>query len=249
MGLNEQILHIDDAILVINKPAGRVVIPERWETGEVALWDEAQATHGTLLVVHRLDRDTTGALVFARTPAAHTALCTALESGGVEKKYHALCKGDPREDDFTCGYGLVPDGDRQHRTIIDNGAGKPSVTEFTVLERFRKRGKAFALVEARPRTGRTHQVRVHATASGCPILCDPLYGDGEPLKLSDFKAGRKGDPFDERPLLSRTALHAFSLEFTHPSTGHRLRIEAPYPRDFAAALAQLRKALGRKPGA
>ena len=97
------------------------------------------------------------------------------------------------------------------------------------------------MVEARPETGRTHQVRVHLAALGHPCLCDPLYGDGDPLLLSKLKRRWKGDPYDERPLLARAALHALSAAFPHPMTGEELRIEAPLAKDMRAAIAQLEK--------
>jgi len=97
------------------------------------------------------------------------------------------------------------------------------------------------IVEARPQTGRTHQVRIHLAAIGYPIACDPLYGDGKPVFLSKIKRRWKGDEQAERPIITRTALHAFCLVLTHPVTGQPLRVEAPYPKDFKALVTQLKK--------
>ncbi|MBL8966280.1 MAG: RluA family pseudouridine synthase [Spirochaetaceae bacterium] len=195
-----------------------------------------------LLVVHRLDKDTSGLLIFARNAEAHRRLNGAFGTGAVKKTYRAIVKGSPAWEETGCDLPLHVDGDRRHRTVIDGHHGKDSKTSFTVLERYRGGGGfAAALVEARPETGRTHQIRVHLSALGHACLCDPLYGDGQPLLLSKVKGKWKGDEWSERPLLSRTALHAFSLEFAHPMTGVRLRFEAPEPKDFRAARVQLEK--------
>ncbi len=187
------------------------------------------------MVVHRLDKDTSGVLVFARDAGTHRTLNGAFGTRAVRKIYHALVSGPPDWDETGCSLPLRVDGDRQHRTIVDAHSGKPSSTSFRVLARYRHR----ALVEAIPETGRTHQIRVHLASLGHPVVADPLYGDGRPLLLSSFKRGWKGDPHDERPLLARTALHACSMEFVHPANGNAVRIEAPYPRDFRASVSQL----------
>ncbi len=163
-------------------------------------------------------------------------LSMSFEAREVRKVYHAVVNGRPTWTDTTCELSLSPDGDRMHRTIID-GAGKPCITEFHVIGAHAK----MAVLETRPLTGRTHQIRVHLAALGYPVACDPLYGDGKPVLLSKIKRRWKGDEKSERPLISRTALHAFSIEFAHPLTGLAMRIEAPYPKDFRALVTQLEK--------
>jgi len=121
--------------------------------------------------------------------------------------------------------------------LVNSHRGKPARTVVTVLKSF----EGYTLVEASSETERTHQVRVHLAALGYPVACDPLYGDGKPILLSSIKRRWKGDPFEERPLLSRTALHAASIEFPHPRTNKIIRVEAPYPKDLRATLAQLEK--------
>ena len=135
------------------------------------------------------------------------------------KVYHALVEGDPPWEAYTSRQSLRTDGDRRHRTVVDHRGGKEAVTHFRLLERF----TGYALLEARPETGRTHQIRAHLAALRLPIAGDDLYGG----KISPGFA-------IERPLL-----HAWSLDFTHPGRKEALHLEAPYPEDFQAALAKL----------
>jgi RluA family pseudouridine synthase len=231
------VLFSDDALLAIDKPSGLLSIPDRWDPEVPDAVSELKAAWGKLFVVHRLDKETSGVLLFARSPEAHRSLSEAFESRSVAKVYRALVRGVPAWDDITCDLALMPDGDRLHRTLVSAHHGKKSLTAFVVLARY----KDCALVEAFPETGRTHQVRVHLASVGHPCLCDPLYGDGDPLLLSKLKRRWHGDPFAERPLLARAALHALSAEFPHPSTGAAMKIEAPLPRDMKATISQLEK--------
>jgi len=237
------VLYQDDSLLAVDKPSGCLSVPDRWDPDAPVVSAELARDWGKLLVVHRIDKDTSGVLIFARNADAHRALSTAFESRSVAKVYRALVRGSPEWEETSCELPLLPDGDRLHRTVIDARRGKASVTRFKVLARYASSG-AFpgaALVEAAPETGRTHQIRVHLATLGNPCLCDPLYGDGKPLLLSKLKKKWKGDPFDERPLLARAALHALSAELSHPATGASLRIEAPLHKDMRAAMAQLEK--------
>jgi RluA family pseudouridine synthase len=243
MASRSPVLLADDSLLAVDKPSGSLSIPDRWDPEAPVLSQELSREWGRLLVVHRIDKDTSGVLVYARSVDAQRSLSEAFESRSVAKTYLALVRGLPEWEETSCELRLVPDGDRLHRTIIDARRGKDSSTAFRVLARYASSG-AFpgaALVEARPATGRTHQIRVHLAALGSPCLCDPLYGDGKPLLLSKLKKKWKGDPFDERPLLSRSALHAQSVELPHPATGEALRIEASLHKDMKAAMAQLER--------
>lgn len=235
--MNIPILFEDDSLLAADKPAGVLSAPDRWDPDLPVAAALLSKGRGRLWAVHRLDKDTTGVLLLARTEEAHRSLSRAFETRSVAKVYRALVRGVPDWTESSCDLPLIPDGDALHRTIVDAHRGKPSTTAFRVLTAFRD----FALVEARPETGRTHQVRVHLAALGYPMACDPLYGDGKPVLLSAIKRKWKGDPFEERPLLSRAALHAASVEFPHPVTGLTTRIEAPDPKDLRATLAQLEK--------
>lgn len=231
------ILYLDDSIIAIDKPAGVLAIPDHWDPEVPVAQQMLAKEYGTLLPVHRIDKDTTGVLLYARTQDAHRALNERFSTRQVEKVYLAIVSGEPEHDEWEIDAPLRPDGDRMHRTVIDMSKGKPALTRFEVVERFR----GFALVRALPETGRTHQIRVHLTASRLPILADALYGDAGPLMLSKLKRRWKGDAFEEKPVIARSALHASKVTFLHPTSGVRLEIEAPLPRDFRAALNQLRK--------
>jgi RluA family pseudouridine synthase len=231
------VLYSDDSILVVDKPAGMLSIPDHWDPDAPVASSALAKDWGKLFVVHRLDKDTSGVLIYARDTDAHRALSAAFEARSVKKAYRALVHGSPAWEETSCELSLKPDGDRLHRTIVDLHKGKSAVTFFTVLARY----KECSLIEAKPGTGRTHQIRVHLAALGHPCLCDPLYGNGKPLLLSKLKKRWKGDPLDERPLLSRTALHALSAEFAHPVSGALLKLEAPMPKDMRAAISQFEK--------
>jgi RluA family pseudouridine synthase len=237
-GLECPILLERDDLLIVDKAPGIAVIPERYEEADGRdIVRMLEPSHGKLYVVHRLDRETSGCLVLARQPEAHRSLSLAFQEGRAEKRYLAFLAGAGCDEAWEADYPLLPDGDREHRTIVDMARGKPSRSAFRRLKDFGR----ISLVEARPFSGRTHQIRVHAAASGHPVLCDPLYGSGEPLLLSSLKRSWRGDAFEERPLIARLALHAASLSIPDPRGGEAISVEAPLRRDMAALLKQLEK--------
>jgi RluA family pseudouridine synthase len=234
----ELVLYQDRDLLVINKPAGLLVLPDGYDPEATHVKDILTPEFGDLWIVHRLDRQTSGVLLLARTPEAHRALNIQFENRQVTKVYHALVSGVPEWTRQTVELPLRADGDRRHRTVVDHHQGKAASTHFRVLERFGD----YALIAAAPQTGRTHQIRVHLATLEHPIVVDDLYGDGQDLYLSQFKrnynaSGRK----PERPLLGRLGLHAFSMDFVHPKRKRNMAFRAAYPKDFAAAVQQLRK--------
>ncbi len=213
------VIHSDGDLLVIDKPAGILSIPDGYDHAVPYLGRLLEPAYGRLWVVHRLDKETSGVMVMARNPEAHRALSTQFAERQVSKIYHALVEGEPEWDEKLLDLPLRAGVGRHHRTVVDIGNGKPARTRFRVLERFAE----YALLSAAPETGRTHQIRAHLYDLAFCILSDPLYGHMRPSVYID-----------------RMALHARSLTFWHPATGEMVTFESPYPADFESALAQLR---------
>jgi RluA family pseudouridine synthase len=230
------ILWSDPDLLVVDKPAGLLALPDGYDPKKPYLASLLEPEFGQLWVVHRLDKETSGVIALARSAEAHRELNRQFAERQIVKTYHALTLGSPSWDERDVDQPLRSNVGRRHRSVVDPRDGKPSYTKFRVMERF----KDYALLEARPKTGRTHQIRAHLRGQNLPILADPLYGIGEPLYLSAFKKGYRKGKRPEQPL-NRLGLHAHSLTFQHPTTLEQLRIEAPYPKDFASTLRQLRK--------
>ncbi len=220
-----EILHQDDDLLVVNKPAGLLTLPDRFKPDEKPnLKTQLDQLFGKVWTVHRLDRETSGLLVFALNEESHRSLSQQFQERTVDKAYTAILDGCPAEAE---GQMMVV------------RKGKASVTHYKVLEAFRQ----FALAEFRIETGRTHQIRVHAATIGHPLAVDAFYGRREALYLSEIKTRgfQLGKTREERPLLSRIALHSSRLSLVHPSHEQPLQIEAPLPKDLRAVLNQLRK--------
>lgn len=232
----DMLLWADDFLLVVNKPAGLRTLPDGYDSNLPHIKSVLAAEYGRLWIVHRLDRDTSGVLLLARSAFAHRALNAQFAGRQIQKTYHALVCGNPAWQQKRINHPLRPNGDRQHRTIVDHVDGKPASTDFLVLERFGK----YTLVEARPVTGRTHQIRAHAAALGYPIVADPLYGiigravDSSVQKNTAVKGGGQVSNID------RLALHAYYLNFSHPQSNTAMVIEAPYPDDFSSAVKRLK---------
>ena len=231
------LIYIDDSIVVLNKRSGLAVAADRYDPDAPRLDVSAQRVLGTLYAVHRIDKDTSGVLLYALNADAHRALNTAFQERQIKKTYRLLIHGAVSEQHFTVDLPLRADGDALHRTVVDKRRGKEAVTHFTVLETFRR----FSLLEAQPVTGRTHQIRVHLAASGYPIVCDSLYGSGKPVLLSEIKQRWHGDIYTEQPLIQRLALHAYQIEGTHPNSGMPFSFTAPYAKDFKSTVHQLQK--------
>ncbi len=237
------ILFEDDAVIAFDKPGGLRLTPDRRDQLRENLPDLARARLGPgPALVHRLDDDTSGLVLFAKTKAALDFLSGQFQAKTVLKTFQALTVGIPAQDEFTVDLVIKEDEGKPGRMCVVKKHGAASLTEFTVREKFpRPAGRAsFAWVECRPLTSRPHQVRLHLAESGTPVLNDRLYGDGTQLLLSDLKRGYKGRP-DERPLLARLALHAGGLTFRHPLTREPMTLTAPLPKDLEVPLKYLRK--------
>lgn len=232
-----QPVYEDEAYVAYNKPSGLLSIPDRYHTELPCLYTAAGKQHDKLFVVHRLDKDTSGLICFAKTEAAHRHLSMAFENRGVEKFYTAIVQGAPVEERGSIREPIGPDPVRKGCMQVQK-KGKPAHTDFERLQAW----KNYALLQLQLHTGRTHQIRVHLAYAGHPVLCDPLYGSGAPFLLSSVKKGYKlsMDSLEEQPLLNRLALHASTLSFKD-ETGKALNLTAPLPKDIRATVAQLDK--------
>ena len=238
------VIYSDQDIVVLNKRSGLLIASDRYDTEAPRLDVIAEKEFGKLFAVHRIDRDTSGIVLYARTPEAHKNISEQFQNRKVHKTYHCLVNGRPLWNDLHVTLPLLPDGDARHRTVVNKKIGKPSVTDFRMLGAC----GPYSWIEAKPVTGRTHQIRVHLSQNGLCIVCDPLYsGNQKPVRLSEIKKSWHGDPYEERPLLSRLALHAYKIEFTHPTTGEAVSFTAPYPRDLESTRKQLAKIFGVDP--
>ena len=245
-------LHVvfeDDDLLVIDKPAGLVVHPG------------AGVASGTLVhalvhrdpaivgvgganrpgIVHRLDKDTSGLMVVARTARAHRKLVESLRERRVKRVYHAIVQGDLRSEAGKIEGAIGRDPRHRSRMAVVARGGKPAVTHWRALERY----GPYTLLEITLETGRTHQIRVHLAHVRHPVLGDSVYG-GRVKKLLSPSDAERSLARDLLGGLPRQALHASHLEFEHPVTGRMLAFHSPWPEDLAAAVNRLRTFLGRR---
>jgi 23S rRNA pseudouridine1911/1915/1917 synthase len=196
-------------------------------------------------IVHRLDRDTSGVIAVAKTDAAHQSLAEQFHERTVRKEYLAIVAGRPDRDADRVNEPIGPHPTHREKMALrtDHPDARPAETFFEVIERF----PGFALMRAQPKTGRTHQIRLHLAHLRCPVLCDKQYGSRSRITVGELRAVTRlkrlaaGLP-DEAVLLNRQALHAHRLTFAHPTSGELLHFEAPLPEDMAELLRRLRDA-------
>jgi len=236
MKLEQLIIRETQDWIALNKPSGLLSIPDR-EGKEISLKILLKEKNGNIFTVHRLDKDTSGLIIFAKTEAAHKHLSQQFEARQTQKIYLGLVLGVPVAAEGSID-APIAEHPAQNGTMIVHRKGKEALTDYKVLESF----GIYSLLQFRIHTGRTHQIRVHMKDSGHPIVCDPLYGDGKPVLVSSLKSKFKlsKDAEEEKPILGRLALHAFQLSFTD-TNGELVAIEAPLPKDMRATLQQLEK--------
>jgi 23S rRNA pseudouridine955/2504/2580 synthase/23S rRNA pseudouridine1911/1915/1917 synthase len=233
-----EILFEDDDIIIINKPSGLLVIPDRFDPTLPSLNKILEARQKERVwVAHRLDKDTSGVICFAKNEAAHKYLSMIFQERDVNKYYAGLVTGIvvPAEARIE---NMIAEHPAVHGKMIVAKMGKISVTDYRVSEQW----PLFALMQFQIHTGRTHQIRVHMQSIGHPIVCDELYGDGKPFYVSSIKRryNQAKHEEEERPLLNRLALHAYRLEF-EKEDGTLITADAPLPKDMAATVNQLNK--------
>ena len=241
MKLTDWILQESKDYVILNKPSGLLSIPDR-EGKEISLKNLLLEKYGSIFTVHRLDKDTSGLIIFAKNESAHKHLSLQFEARQTTKIYNGFVHGTLLNKN-----GSITSPIAEHPThkgmMTIHPKGKESLTAYEVLEEF----GVCSWVQFNILTGRTHQIRVHMKDAGNPILCDVLYGDGKPFLLSSIKKkftlSKKYE--EEKPLMNRLALHASQLKFTDID-GKKKEQEAPLPKDFSAMLNQLRKWKGKK---
>jgi 23S rRNA pseudouridine1911/1915/1917 synthase len=243
------ILYQDEHLAVVNKPPGMVVHPARghWSgtlasalqhhfgQGLSSAWGPSRPG-----IVHRLDRDTSGAILVARDDHALAKLAAQFQGRSIEKEYFAITAGCPDRDRDVIDrpIGFHPHEREKMAIRRDDPTSRPAVTFYEVAERF----DGFAAMRVKPRTGRTHQIRVHLAHAGAPVLCDRQYGGRARITRGEIRR----DPDDMLVILDRQALHAARLTFTHPATGEPLEVEAPLPDDMVGVLTELRAYRARR---
>jgi len=245
------ILYEDADLAAINKPPGMIVHPGKghWSgTLTAALqfhFNKLSSVGGPARpgIVHRLDRDTSGVIVVAKNDASHLRLARQFETRAVEKEYFAVCAGVPDRDRdaIDLPIGLHPHQREKMAIRRGHATSRHAQTFYEVVERF----NGYAALRVLPKTGRTHQIRLHLANIGCPVLCDRLYGGRAHITRGEISR----DPSDEQVLLERQALHARRLKIVHPATGAPLEFVAPLPSDIEAVLAALRKFRAHAPRA
>ncbi|MES2004371.1 MAG: RluA family pseudouridine synthase [Bacteroidota bacterium] len=233
--MHPDIIFENEQFVAVNKPSGLLSIPDRLGQ-EISLKDILKEKFGGIYTVHRLDRDTSGIIVFAKTEESHKELSLLFEGREMEKYYTGLVYGNMMNASGSIDAPIMEHPGKATR-MMTHAKGKLSLTDYEVLESFR----LYSWVRFRIHTGRTHQIRVHMQHIGHSIVCDEIYGDAKPVLLSslkkNFKLAKTAE--EEKPILSRLALHSYQLKFT--LNGETYHLEAPIPKDLRAVLQQLKK--------
>jgi 23S rRNA pseudouridine1911/1915/1917 synthase len=230
-------LYEDDDIVVLNKEAGMLTVADRFQQESYHLQSALKRMYGDIWTIHRLDRDTSGVICFAKNAESHQILSTKFEHRDIEKYYFALVEGNaPESGEINEPLAM---SETKPGTMRVHRRGKESLTHFKKIEDF----GLFSSLEVQIFTGRQHQIRVHLKHIGFPLFIDPVYGRREHFMLSELK----GKNFkltkreEEKPLINRLTLHSLRLVIDHPKTGERMTFEAPIPKDIRAIMNQARK--------
>lgn len=236
--INLEILYEDENIVCINKPEDVLTIPDRYDDKIFNLYEHLKEIYGNIYTVHRLDKGTSGAIVFAKDDISHRNLNAQFQENEVKKIYHFIVEGIIPKNEIDIDIPISPSPFKKGESI-PSARGKHSLTKLRVLKRYRNA----TFCECDLVTGRHHQLRVHVAAIGFPLLVDELYGNQEEFFVSTVKKKNFNlkKRTEERPIIKRITMHAHSLEFKHPVSNETVFIEAKYPKDFRAFLQVLDK--------
>jgi len=243
-----EIAYEDEWILVINKPSDMVVHPSRGHqsgtlVNAAAFYCKNLSDYGGALrpgIVHRLDRDTTGAIIMVKDDSVHEAIAQQFEARTVEKEYLAVCEGTVELDADLIDAPIGKHNRAKEKMAVRHDLGKPAQTVYKVAERIGN----YSVVRCFPRSGRTHQIRVHMKHIGHPLVGDAQYGSGKAIFKSDF-TGEEHKPL-EQPLIERQALHARKIKIFHPAKEQFMEFETPVPNDIQSFIDVLRELYGKK---
>jgi len=237
---NIEIIFENELFVAVNKPSGLLTIPDRHDDTLPSLYKILQGRYEKIFIVHRLDRDTSGIILFAKDEATHKFLSQLFEQRNVEKYYLGIIQGSLQNKKALVEEPLMEHAVKKGMMVV-HANGKPSTTEYEVLEDY----GIYSLVKFQIHTGRTHQIRAHMKHLGHPIACDEIYGDPKPILLSSFKKKFRlsKNEEEEKPMLSRLALHSYELKFKDQSNS-LFDLKAELPKDMRAVLQQLKKVRG-----
>lgn len=231
-----ELLFENENYIILNKPSGLLSIPDRYNETLPNLRDILKEIYPEIYTVHRLDRETSGVICFAKNAEAHKHLNDKFAAGEVKKIYWAVTEGKPEIEEGRVDVGIVNDMKNSGRMLV-NEMGKEATTFFRLKENY----GAISLMEYYPLTGRTHQIRVHSKYLGCPLLVDELYNGKTAFYLSEIKRKYNNAKYEEeRPLVNRLTLHAMSIQFEDMG-GNEIFIESELPKDLRALKRQLEK--------
>ena len=229
-------IYSDDDIVILNKKSGLLIAADRYDLDAPRLDLLAEKEFGKLYAVHRIDKDTSGIIIYARNPEAHKNISEQFQERKVQKVYHCLVHGRPMWNTLRVELPLMPDGDARHRTVVNKRYGKPSTTDFKVIAEC----GPYTWIEACPKTGRTHQIRVHMKHIGHPLFNDARYG-GDKILRGTTSAKYQQFVRNCFEICPRQALHTRTLGFVHPVTGKELFFESEIPADMVALMEKWRK--------
>ncbi|RQO29693.1 RNA pseudouridine synthase [Taibaiella sp. KBW10] len=232
-----EIIYEDDNIIAYNKPTGLLSIPDRFNAEIPNLYRLAKAKYETIIPVHRLDRDTSGIICFAKNEERHKYLSLLFQGREIEKYYIALVNGRLIKPSGSIELAIT-ENMAKRGTMMVHKRGKPAHTDYATLQEW----NGYTLLRLQIHTGRTHQIRVHLQHLGHPVVADPIYSNGKGLYVSSLKKNFKNSDElgEEKAILNRLALHAAQLKFVDME-GKEVNIEAPLPKDMNAAIKQLNK--------